>query len=464
MDRGATIHISFFRKRPTSDAPRKHEGDRLGAGVPRFRLADATRRRIVIRVALVLVCALCATQADADGDASSTALPLRRYELAGFPIIGGSTDIGVQFGGAATFTRFYDQAFPYAWNIDLLLSASIKDENGVRLAQQSHVLRLDAPDLWSGKLRLDTRASFQRTINLGYYGLGNAASATPNRYYQYYWYLQQEGRVRSIMRLHTPVRGLDAAIGANLRYEAPQLYTSPVDGPSKLSQDVAQSQAGSGPQILGSESALLASLSAGVMYDTRDSEFVTRHGAFYQAGMGATLGSSERIAYGEAAAVLAHYASLARPLVFASRFVASFEFGRVPFYDLAQGGIFEPQYLLGGETGVRGVPQGRYAGRVKIVSNLEIRATPFPRFKVVGQSLLIGTTTFFDAGRVWEDYAIISRTDGDHLGLKFGVGVGAFLQWGQAAIFRIEIAYSPDAEAENANLPFGIYVSDGLMF
>jgi hypothetical protein len=200
------------------------------------------------------------------------------------------------------------------------------------------------------------------------------------------------------------------------------------------------------------------------MFDTRDSEFVTRHGIFYQAGVGGTLGSTDDVAYGVAGVVLAHYAPLPGPFVFASRFVADFQFGRVPFYDLAQGGIFEPQYLLGGETGVRGVPFGRYAGRVKLVTNIEVRSTPFPRFTFFGERFRIGTTTFFDAGRVWDDYAWVSPADGYTLGLKYGIGGGLFIQWGEAAIFRIEAAYSPDAVSENPGLPVGIYVSDGLMF
>jgi outer membrane protein assembly factor BamA len=162
--------------------------------------------------------------------------------------------------------------------------------------------------------------------------------------------------------------------------------------------------------------------------------------------------------------VLAHFAPLGGPFIFASRFVASFQVGRVPFYDLAQGGVFEPQYLLGGENGVRGVPQGRYAGRVKMVANTEIRATPFPRFRLLGQRLRIGTTAFFDAGRTWSDYQVTSPADGTSLGLKYGVGAGVFLQWGEAAIFRVDVAYSPDAESENPGFPLGIYVSDGLMF
>jgi hypothetical protein len=386
----------------------------------------------------------------------------RRYELAGFPIIGGNSDIGFQFGAAATFTRFYDASFPYLWNIDLLLSASLKDDDvGLRLVQQSHVLRLDAPDLLSGKLRLDTRGSFQRTIDAGYYGIGNAAVANPSPVRLRYQYLQEEARVRAIARFHTH-SPLDIAFGASVRYEAPDVYTG-----SRLADDLTSttgSPGGGEPSALGGSETLLAGIAAGLMFDTRDSEFVTRKGIFYQVGVGATAGIEDRIAYGNASAVLAHYAPLGPAFVFASRFIASLQFGRVPFYDLAQGGTFEPQYLLGGDSGVRGVPQGRYAGLVKMIANIEIRGTPFPRFNLLGQSLRIGTTTFFDAGRVWSDYSAIAPADGTSFGLKYGVGGGVFLQWGQAAIFRIEAAYSPDAVSENPNLPLGIYVSDGLMF
>jgi hypothetical protein len=384
--------------------------------------------------------------------APAPAAPDRRYELAGFPILGGNTDIGFQFGAAGTLTRFYDQAIPYLWNVDLLLSGSLKDQSGLRLVQQSHVLRLDAPDLFNGRLRLDTRLSFQRTINAGYYGIGNQAFAQANPQYR-----QEEGRVRMIGRTHTGIAGIDAAFAANLRYETPGVYSK-----SKLADDLVSAPPGAMP--IGTHDAFLAGFGAGFMYDTRDSEFVTQRGAFYQLGAEGTVGSSEQVAYGEASAVIAHYAPLGGPFLFASRFVLSFQFGRVPFYDLAQGGIFEPQYLLGGETGVRGVPQGRYAGKVKVLSNLEVRSMPFPRFKLLGERFRIGTTTFFDAGRVWSEYATISRADGTSLSLKFGIGGGIFLQWGEAAIFRVEAAYSPDAVSENPKVPLGIYVSDGLMF
>ena len=393
-------------------------------------------------------------------DAGSPLRP-RRYEFAGLPIVGGNSDIGLQFGGAATLTRFFDQAQPYLWNIDLLLSASIKDDqNGLRLVQQSHVLRLDAPELFGGRARLDARATYQRTINAGYYGLGNESAVVPingdANLARRYQYIQQEGWLRGIVRVRTGTP-VDVALAGNFRYEVPVAYPG-----SKLADDLAGGSQDAA--VTGGQAALLGSLTGGVMIDTRDSEFVTTRGIFYQLGVAATAGSAESVGYGEVSAVLAHYAPIWGPFIFASRIFASARFGRVPFYDLQQGGAFEPESLLGGDQGVRGVPQGRYAGLVKAVTNIEIRATPFPRFHVLGERFRVGTTTFFDAGRVWSGYSTTSASDGTSLGLKYGVGGGVFVQWGEAAIFRIEAAYSPDAVSENPNFPIGLYVSDGLMF
>ena len=231
--------------------------------------------------------------------------------------------------------------------------------------------------------RASTRATYLRTINAGYYGIGNATTVAPapgqaslGRRFQY---LQQEGWLRTIARLRTGTV-LDVAIAGNLRYEAPAAYAE-----SKLAADL-DSRNGA-PAVVGGQSALLGSFTAGAMIDTRDSEFVTTRGIFYQLGVAATVGSAEEVANGEVSAVLAHYAPLGGPFVFASRIFASFRFGRVPFYDLQTGGAFEPESLLGGDQGVRGVPIGRYAGLIKAVANMEIRSTPFPAFSHLWRAL-----------------------------------------------------------------------------
>jgi len=377
----------------------------------------------------------------------------RRYEFLPVPNVGGNSDIGVELGVAFTLARFYDQARPYQWLLGGVFSTSFKDDGGFRAVQQFHVLRFDLPNLFSGRVRIDNRLNFSRNIIAHYYGLGNASgpgglppSPNPARQYEY---TAQELRLRSLARIKTGTP-FDAAIAANLRYEMPSTYAD-----SKLVADAAQAD------IAGSKRAFLSTLAVGVILDTRDGEFVPRRGVYYQLGTSGTLGSAERVAYGEAAGVFSTYFFIAPPVTLATRVIASFQFGRAPFYDLQQTNVLNPQYMVGSDRGVRGVGLGRYAGHIKLLANYELRTTFIPRFRVAAWQLQIGTTTFFDAGRVWSDYDT-PELDGNSLGVKYGFGGGFFFQWDQSSVFRVEVARSPDTHYDG--LPFGFYVANGLIF
>ncbi len=54
-----------------------------------------------------------------NGKDPDTDYTTRRFEPAGFPLLGGDSDIGFQFGGVATLSRFGDGIRPYAWNMDV---------------------------------------------------------------------------------------------------------------------------------------------------------------------------------------------------------------------------------------------------------------------------------------------------------------------------------------------------------
>ena len=103
------------------------------------------------------------------------------------------------------------------------------------------------------------------------------------------------------------------------------------------------------------------------------------------------------------------------------------------------------------------MPNGRYHGRWKLFGNSELRLS-IADFTVFKQKMVFGTTTFFDAGRVW------SKLPGDPLldkrgqALKFGLGGGATLKWGRHFIMRVEAAWSPDAS------PIGVYLNIGNAF
>lgn len=378
-----------------------------------------------------------------------------RDEIIAVPDVGGNSDVGVEVGVAGSFVRFREGYYPYRYRLDAVGGMSFKNDlRGFRTVQQYHTARVDIPQFLSRRLRLDARTDFIRAVNATWFGVGNASTIDPRPppadAASSYEYISEHIRLRALLRIKTSTP-FEIALLTNSRYEFPDPYPT-----SKLADDLA---AGT---VIGGKAAFLETLAAGFIVDTRDSEFMPRHGIFYQVGVAGTVGSAEDVRFGEASAVLSHFASLGGPFIFASRMIGSFQFGTVPFYELQQGGVFNPQYLVGGSRGVRGIRLGRYAGHVKALANTELRIAPFPRFRVFHWSVLAGATTFFDAGRVWSDYSSRPTEDGRSLGLKYGVGGGVFFQWDEANVFRVDAAYSGDESGRS--LPVSFYFESGFLF
>jgi outer membrane protein assembly factor BamA len=202
----------------------------------------------------------------------------------------------------------------------------------------------------------------------------------------------------------------------------------------------------------------------GLVYDTRDDEISPRSGAFDILGVRAGIGISEaRTRYVGASLVLRHYFPLVGPLVFATRFMADVIVGDAPFFDQIKGITFTPVTMFGGARGIRGVPDGRYAGKVKLLATAELRAL-LADFHLFDQHFRIGAQTFVDSGRVQSDLTADASLDGNGLGLKYGVGAGTYVRWGEGALIRAEIAYSPDARVYTGSFPFGVYIVDSHSF
>jgi hypothetical protein len=392
-----------------------------------------------------------------------------RYEPAGFPIVGGTSDIGVMGGVVFTLTRFDGGVRPYRWNMDVVASASEKEgPGGPEIAQQSYLWQWDVPGLFGGRLRLNPAVSYERTINQGYYGIGNATpvfaasgagGGANNNLARYNEFIAQEARVREFTRIH--VDGpYDVMVATTYRFVSPETYSG-----SRLAQDAAARDASGAPFVRGLDAMSLAQLAVGVVYDTRDNEFFPRRGMYHQAGVKVVQGMplTDDVRYVEAGAILAGFVPIEHRAVVAARLLVDAQAGNVPFYDLARAGPFLSYDAIGGAQGVRGVPVGRYAGLGKAIGNVELRSM-LASFRALEQSLRFGGDVFFDTGRAFSDYSFRSPADGGGLGLKYGAGGGVFLVWGEAAIFRVDVAYSPEAVAENPRLPVGIYVQDGMMF
>jgi Omp85 superfamily domain len=387
-----------------------------------------------------------------------------RYEPAGFPIIGGDTDIGLQLGVAGSLTHFANGTRPYAWNLNLALSASFKNDNGFRLVQQNYIVTFDVPKVttfFGHEVRFLPAAGYVRTIDAPYYGRGNATTsvvpagvADPSTYYTFF---SQMAYARGITRIVIR-KPYEIFIEPRVRYMAPQAYPG-----SLLASDAAADGANGRPIVRGLQNEGIVSLAAGVIIDSRDNELFPTRGVFDQFGVIFDQGIASRndVAYGNAGAVVGGYVPIG-PLVLAMRGVVDFDVGNVPFFDLYTGGAYRILQLPGGATGVRGVPLGLYSGLIKAVANLELRAMS-SSFHLLRQRIRLGGDVFVDAGRAFDDYSFDSPRDGRGIGVHWGTGAGFYVAWGDAALLRAEVAYSPDATLV-AGLPIGIYVGDGVMF
>lgn len=405
-------------------------------------------------LALTLCRSAAADPAPPDDDARRD-YDTKRYEPAGFPLLAGNSDIGFELGAVGTLSHFENGIVPYHWNMDVVLALAVKGgPNGEEITQQSYQANVDIPQA-RGRVRLNPQVMYARTVNQLYFGVGNAspsdlASGQTLRHFQFD---DRQARVRELTRVVLP-GPFDLMFATSYRYEDPHVYSA-----SKLESDALSGS------IRGVRPLSLLSQAAGVLYDTRDSEIFPRSGGYHDLGIRGALGIpvAHGVRYGAVGLQLAQYVPLGGPFVLALRVVADLQFGHVPFYDLFTGGSFLTDEMIGGSSAVRGVPVGRYSGRIKAFGNVELRALLL-RFRLLGQQFQLGNNLLFDSGRLWSDYSFHAPADGDGLGLKWGVGGGEYLQWGQAAVFRLELAYSPDARSENPGLPLGIYVEDGVMF
>jgi hypothetical protein len=124
-----------------------------------------------------------------------------------------------------------------------------------------------------------------------------------------------------------------------------------------------------------------------------------------------------------------------------ARVLGDVAFGSLPLIELARYGGVEGGSGPGGTRGIRGVPQGRLAGKSKLIGNLEVRSFLLP-FSIGSQRFCLGVVGFADVGRVWADAFSASSADGSFR-LHWGVGGGPRVRWGDSLLIRADISYAP---------------------
>ncbi len=370
------------------------------------------------------------------------------------PVVGGSTDIGFGAGYFSNYVHLRTGWDPFVWDIEsagFITFGSVNGSFGIPYADI--YLKLMIPRLFGMPIRLELRPSYTTETTVNYYGIGdNSSGVTPagkSDSYNFY------GRTHPQLDLDLRFRIADHfSARAGARFTRNWFQINP---DSKLADDLANGSA-EVKSLLGAphtDNVLL--LKTGLQWDTRDNEASTYTGSLDTIDLRVSPGGSAAFPYryGEMTVNLRWYVPIRTPwMTLALRWVANWMFGDVPFYELSH---FDDTYALGGTLGVRGIPAGRYSGRLKTFGNIELR-NELATFHALGKALVLGATAFFDAGRLWADGFSHPELDGTGLGLKYGAGAGLRLQSGSAFVLRADLAWSPDAT------PISGYVAAGQMF
>ena len=425
-------------------------GARVGVPVCRYFRASV---RLVAAVA-VMAPAANAAHARLAADAPAVDTTGAKTEFGIVPIAGGNTDYGLGGGFLTNLAGLDPAVSPYVWRLEAAAFISFKPKDAAPSAwvnpYQDYYFLLTVPHFLHERLRLELRPSYTRETTQRYYGLGNGSVAPADEIPGRDFYGREHPTLSTRLRWDV-VGDLFVELGA--------AYTEnwfELEPQSTLVTDM-NTGAPAVRALLGTATrhgVLLAENA--LIYDTRDSEIAPKRGQYHQLKIrySPAIGDHLPYLYGQANAILRFYLPFTERLVLAIRAVGDWQFGDVPFYELAR---YEDTFAFGGVNGVRGIPGQRYYGRIKLFSNVEPRLRLFD-FTAFRKPYVVGGALFTDFGRLWTEFGGHPELDGSGLGLKYGLGGGLRLQQGKTFVIRVDVAWSPDAR------PLGAYLTAGNAF
>jgi len=195
------------------------------------------------------------------------------------------------------------------------------------------------------------------------------------------------------------------------------------------------------------EEGLSSALQLGFALDNRDQETQPDKGYFAEASVRAAspfIGS--RWSWLGANATGAVYTPLVQgnategaDLVLAHRLILDVMVGDAPTEDLARLGGLTDYIAMGGSDLGRGIREHRYLGKVKVLSQTELRWS-FAELDLLSEHFKFGLATFLDAA--WVGYDIFDWR-GQPLAVVGGAGAGLRLLWNRDFAIRLDVAVSP---------------------
>lgn len=390
------------------------------------------------------------------------------YGYAGLPLLNYDSDDGVGFGVKVARYNYGENQRPYKTQLSLQIFFTSR-------LSMYHELYYDAPNFRGTPWRIDTYLKLDQVLLNNYYGIGNTADAEcPVFTDPSGTDLSDESQGR-VCNYYLSFKKLEPKWILNLRRDLDGPFklfsglqvkmTNVVPHTAQVIKDITSVDvAGDWSSYLESEKpygyggGIVSYVQGGVIADARDQEASPKFGIFSE--LSARLGSFNAFQatdsagrfpiYGGLNLTSRHYVQFLPYTVFASRVVADFLVGDVPFFELTSVGGSRDYSAVGGGTSGRGIPSYRYRGKVKLIVSPEIRFTPVEVYAAKTQKINIGLVAFSDLGRVWADYA----PDGELLDFHVTVGGGLRVAWNDNFLIRLDYGVAPQEDTTGFYLTF----------
>jgi hypothetical protein len=379
------------------------------------------------------------------------------FGFGGVPALGYDPDFGFMFGAVGSIFHYDGDTAPYRNRVKFQILLTHK-------LVQDHALELDALRFLDLPLRLTARLGFNENLGQNYCGLGADVTCDPDVAHKTADALGLEGEARELLlrRFYVyPYISPNAALNLRFRLatlgELPRQMKIELMGgwrgaqyiPGTIFDDDGDGHIDLYPypytryaaDFPGGEPGFASIVQAGIFVDRRDNEPSPRHGWLAEASV---RGSSPAIgstwSFAGANLTLRGYTPLAGDprLVLAVRLILDGVVGDLPVAEMVRIGGSEDYAGYGGVDLGRGIRGQRYAGRIKVLEQQELRWHFFD-FEALGQSFGLILNGFLDAG-----FVALALDDLGSRSPQLPIGFGgAFaISWNEAFILRLDLAAS----------------------
>ena len=416
-------------------------------------------RLAALLLGLLMAAPAVATEAPAPEPAVEDEAPPKPkpYSWFAMPTVGYDADDGFGFGARFEIQKVAPDVDPYvAW---FMVQAWITLKG-----HHNHKIELDVPGLGPRQgMRLTVRVAYRQWLNDGYWGLGNGAARErefvgqfdpddPRRKRYRYWLMQPF----AFVGLRWRVADSPFALFGTLLLQWTRVSTWET---SLLDEHTPEGMGGG----------FTLQLSGGFLVDTRDNEVAPNRGALIElsARLAPAFPGSTGAFAGPFGSVRAWFGLVPDRLVLATRLMAEWLFGDVPFFEMVRWGGSVPILGVGGYETVRGMPFGRWRAPGRAVGNVELRIDLF-RHKLFKREVRWQLVPFVDVATVW-GAGEQATAPPPELPLHPTVGVGAHLVFAKAFVGRVDVGFGPDAVRETDGSitqepGWGLYLQFGQTF